>query len=170
MRQAEPPSGAGRADADTAQCDVFKHCEGSSLLRTRNVKSNFGSSHLPVKSAPHSATTRYFSGSLSLSHNRVNTNTLSNRVLHNAFHFRLGDVGVFLFIQEDLADLFGVRTDTVADFVRVAALKKGIANKRLCPCGSALRVGKCHHMRINDLRKRLGRQWFRFLYGQVRSG
>jgi hypothetical protein len=73
-------------------------------------------------------------------------------------------------IHEDLADLFGVRTDTVADFVRVAALKKGIANKRLCPCGSALRVGKCHHMRINDLRKRLGRQWFRFLYGQVRSG
>jgi hypothetical protein len=73
MRQAEPPSGAGGADADTAQCDVFKRCEGSSPLRTQNVKSNFGSSYLPFKRAPHSTTTRYFSGSLSLSHNKVNT-------------------------------------------------------------------------------------------------
>lgn len=73
MRQAEPPSGTGGADADTAPRDLFKRCEGSSPLRTQNVKSNFGSSHLPVKSAPHSTTTRYFSGSLSLSHNRVNT-------------------------------------------------------------------------------------------------
>ena len=73
-------------------------------------------------------------------------------------------------IREDLADLFGIRIDKVADFVRLAALKKGIANKRLCPCGSPLRAGKCHHKRINDLRKRLGRQWFRFLYVQVRSG
>ena len=72
-------------------------------------------------------------------------------------------------IREDLAELFGIRTDMVADFVRMAALKKGIANKRPCPCGSALRVGKCHHMRINYLRKCLGRQWFRFLYVQVRS-
>ena len=73
-------------------------------------------------------------------------------------------------IREDLAELFGVKTDMVADFVRAAALKKGTANKRLCPCGSTLRVGKCHHKRINHLRKRLGRQWFRFLYGQMRSG
>src|ERR1035438_5661529 len=35
MRQAEPPSGAGGADADTAQRDVFKRCEGSSPLRLR---------------------------------------------------------------------------------------------------------------------------------------
>ena len=73
-------------------------------------------------------------------------------------------------IREDLAELFGIRTDMVADFVRTAALKKGIANKRPCPCGSALRVGRCHHKRINHLRKCLGRQWFRFLYIQVRSG
>jgi hypothetical protein len=30
-------------------------------------------------------------------------------------------------------DLFGGRTNTVADFVRVAALKKGIANKTTLP-------------------------------------
>ncbi len=64
MRQAEPPSGAGGADADTAQRDLFKRCEGSLPLRTQNVKSNFGSSRPPVKSAPHSTTTRYFYGSL----------------------------------------------------------------------------------------------------------
>src|ERR1700730_6347458 len=73
MRQGEPPSGAGGANANTAQRDLFMRCEGSSPLRTQNVKSNFGSSHLPVKSAPRSTTTRYFSGSLSLSHNRVET-------------------------------------------------------------------------------------------------
>ena len=53
--------------------------------------------HLPVKSAPHSTTTRYFSGSLSPSHNRVNT--LSTAFFIMLFHFHLSDVGVFLFTR-----------------------------------------------------------------------
>lgn len=70
-------------------------------------------------------------------------------------------------IREDLAELFGVNKDMVAGFVRLAAMKEGIANKQPCPCGSTLRLGKCHHTRINGLRKRLGRFWFRSLDRQV---
>jgi hypothetical protein len=70
-------------------------------------------------------------------------------------------------ILEDLAEVFGVHKDVVAGFVRLAAMKKGVANKRRCPCGSTRRVGKCHHNRINSLRRRLGRHWFRLLCRQV---
>ena len=70
-------------------------------------------------------------------------------------------------IRDDLAELFGVEKDMVAGFVRLTAMKKGVANKQSCPCGSSLRLGKCHHKRINRLRKRLGRFWFRLLYQQL---
>jgi hypothetical protein len=57
-------------------------------------------------------------------------------------------------IRDDLAELFGVENDMVAGFVRLTAMKKGVANKQPCPCGSKMRLGKCHHNRINGLRKR----------------
>jgi hypothetical protein len=70
-------------------------------------------------------------------------------------------------VLQDLAELFGVHKDMVAGFVRVAAMKKSVANKRPCPCGSTRRVGKCHHNGINRLRERLGRHWFMLLCQQV---
>lgn len=70
-------------------------------------------------------------------------------------------------IRDDLAELFGVENDMVIGFVRLTAMKKGVANKQPCPCGSTLRLGKCHHNKINGLRKRLGRFWFRSLYQQL---
>jgi hypothetical protein len=65
-------------------------------------------------------------------------------------------------IREDLASLFGVDNEEAAvDFVRLTALRKRVANKRPCSCLSGKRLGRCHHRRVNMLRKRLLRRWFR---------
>jgi hypothetical protein len=45
--------------------------------------------------------------------------------------------------------------------LRLIGMKRRVANKRPCPCGSGLRAGKCHHRILNRLRQELGRQWCR---------
>lgn len=68
-------------------------------------------------------------------------------------------------IRNDLADLFGVQDrKAVEQMVYLAGMKKRNANKRPCPCGSGRRLGKCHNRRVNHLRRRLGRTWFREQY------
>lgn len=68
-------------------------------------------------------------------------------------------------IHEDLAAIFGIeRVEAVRGFLRLASMKKRQANKRPCPCGSNRRLGKCHRLRVNDVRSRLGRYWFAALY------
>lgn len=64
-------------------------------------------------------------------------------------------------IRQDLASLFGIdREDVVPGFVRLASMKKRLANKQPCPCGSNRRLGQCHRLRVNKLRASLGRYWF----------
>ena len=64
-------------------------------------------------------------------------------------------------LREDLADLVGFRDERILDqFVKLVSMKKRQANKRLCPCGSGLRVGRCHNRKLNLLRDKLGRRWF----------
>jgi hypothetical protein len=64
-------------------------------------------------------------------------------------------------LREDLADLIGFRDEQLLDqFVKLVSLKKRYANKRPCPCGSGLRVGRCHNRKLNLLRAKLGRRWF----------
>ena len=71
-------------------------------------------------------------------------------------------------IRQDLAAVFGTdQTGRVGEFVSLAAMRKREANKRSCPCGSGRRVGRCHHRRLNALRDRLGRRWFRVLHGTL---
>jgi hypothetical protein len=41
------------------------------------------------------------------------------------------------------------------------SMRRRVANKLRCPCGSGLRLGRCHNHKINQLRLRLGRRWFR---------
>jgi hypothetical protein len=68
-------------------------------------------------------------------------------------------------ICQDYAELFGVKPATAAvDTVRLASLKKRIANKYPCPCGSGRRLGKCHNRKVNLYRTKLGRRWFRKEY------
>jgi len=65
-------------------------------------------------------------------------------------------------IRQDLAALFGVTDEGAGmEFVRLAALRKRVANKRPCACRSGKRLGRCHHRRVNALRNRLQRGWFR---------
>ena len=68
-------------------------------------------------------------------------------------------------ICQDYADIFRVESETAAmEMVRLASLKKRVANKHPCPCGSNRRLGKCHNLKVNRLRKQLGRSWFRKEY------
>lgn len=68
-------------------------------------------------------------------------------------------------IRSDFAELFGVKDQKVVEqMVYLAGTKKRDANKHPCPCGSGRRLGKCHNRRVNNLRKQLGRTWFREQY------
>jgi len=68
-------------------------------------------------------------------------------------------------IRQDFAEVFGVKDHQAAvQMVQLASIKKSIANKRPCPCGSGRRLGTCHNRRVNDLRKQLGPTWFREQY------
>ena len=74
-------------------------------------------------------------------------------------------------IREDLRLLFGVdRESAVLPFVRLVAMRKRHANKRVCPCGSGRRLGRCHNRSVNQLRDRLGRYWFRMVEQQLLGG
>jgi len=78
-----------------------------------------------------------------------------------------GDAG----IRAELAAIFGVRSGTQPEeFLRLAGLQKRRANKEPCPCGSELRLGRCHNRRVNDFRTRMGRLWCRNEYIRVMGG
>lgn len=69
-----------------------------------------------------------------------------------------GDSGLI----DDYMALFGVRSETTCvQMMALAEMKKRVANKHPCPCGSGQRVGRCHHRVLNDLRLCLGRRWWR---------
>lgn len=60
-------------------------------------------------------------------------------------------------------DLSGI--PAIVEFVRLASLKKRVANKQACPCGCQQRFGKCRrHRKVNEYRAQLGRRWFREEY------
>lgn len=73
-------------------------------------------------------------------------------------------------IRQDYCNLFEISSENAAkEMVRLASMKKRCANKCPCPCKSGRRVGKCHNRRINQLRRQLGRSWFRVDYQQLTS-
>ena len=62
---------------------------------------------------------------------------------------------------DDYMQIFDVSTSNGAkQMIELAALPRRRANKRPCPCGSRLRVGRCHHIVLNRLRDRIGHKWF----------
>ena len=64
-------------------------------------------------------------------------------------------------LRDDLASILGMDDDLVLlGFVRLLAMKKGKANKLPCPCGTGMRLGRCHNRKLNRLRDTLGRGWF----------
>lgn len=82
------------------------------------------------------------------------------REIHGSLPF--GELGhsVSQFI-DDYMQIFRVSTpDAAKRMIELASMPKRRANKRLCPCGSRLRVGRCHHLILNRLRDRIGHKWF----------
>jgi hypothetical protein len=64
-------------------------------------------------------------------------------------------------LLDDLASMIGMDDDLVLlGFVRLLAMKKRKANKLPCPCGTGVRLGRCHNRKLNTLRDKLGRGWF----------
>ena len=45
--------------------------------------------------------------------------------------------------------------------IALLGLRKSVANKQGCPCGSGRRVGRCHNHMLNRLRPVASRRWFR---------
>jgi hypothetical protein len=56
-------------------------------------------------------------------------------------------------LVDDLGEMLGASdSKTAAAYVQAIMRKKRIANKRPCPCGSGMRLGRCHNRRVNGLR------------------
>ena len=55
------------------------------------------------------------------------------------------------------------------EFLCLTGMKKRVANKHPCPCGSGRRLGRCHCRRVNHLRRTIGRTWFQAEYQRVAS-
>lgn len=68
-------------------------------------------------------------------------------------------VGLF----QDYSEIFRLRTVVqVKDALNQLGLRKRIANKRLCPCGCGLRLGRCkYRFYLNRFRYVASRGWFR---------
>ncbi len=59
-------------------------------------------------------------------------------------------------LVDDLGEMLGTSDSTVAAaYLQVVRQKKRIANKRPCPCGSEVRLGRCHNRKVNALREAL---------------
>lgn len=93
--------------------------------------------------------------------------TYSYHERHGDFPYGDLDHGVAGLI-DDYKRIFQVNNrKAVERMIYLAASEKRKANRHPCPCGSGRRVGKCHNLALNRLRRRLGRSWFRIEYEQI---
>ncbi len=65
-------------------------------------------------------------------------------------------------IIDDYMDLFGLNAPSQVIYaLKLLGMKKRIANKKKCPCGCRLRLGRCSvHHRLNVFRPVAPRSWF----------
>lgn len=64
-------------------------------------------------------------------------------------------------ILADYREFFRLDDSACAEMVRLGSLRKRDANREPCPCGSGVRLGKCHHIQLNSLRAQVGRPFLR---------
>ena len=65
-------------------------------------------------------------------------------------------------IVDDYMQLFRVASlQACIGMLSAIGMKRRVANKLPCPCGSGKRLGRCHHVVANQLRPQLGRAWCR---------
>lgn len=73
-------------------------------------------------------------------------------------------------ILEYLCEHFCARpSEHPEEFLRLASLRKRVANKRPCPCGSKRRLGLCHNRIVNHNRRLYGRTWFAEEYTKIKK-
>lgn len=71
-------------------------------------------------------------------------------------------------VLEYIAELFqSKQIEHAHEFLRLASLEKRHANGQPCPCESGQRLGRCHHLTVNRLRRQHGRGWFRQEYHRL---
>jgi len=87
--------------------------------------------------------------------------TYSYRTQHGTLPFGElphGDAGII----QDYMKLFCVETKSAClSMLALLGKKKRVANKLPCPCGSGIRVGRCHNKLLNRIRTIKPRSWFR---------
>lgn len=71
---------------------------------------------------------------------------------------RHGNVGLF---DDYMRILNAPSREACKRLLLLGSLQRRKANRHPCPCGSGLRVGKCHNRILNYLRRKVGRLWFR---------
>ena len=66
---------------------------------------------------------------------------------------------------KDIADLLGLKSTEQAKYaLHLLGMKKRLANKKPCPCGCGVRLGKCRfNEKIREFRGLGARSWFRSL-------
>ncbi len=61
-------------------------------------------------------------------------------------------------ISQDARSFFHITDDNLfLPLLGLAALQRRRANRQPCPCGSGLRLGRCHNIAVNEVRRRYGR-------------
>lgn len=66
---------------------------------------------------------------------------------------------------EEYSRIVGAETpEACMGLIKLLSLRKRVANKRPCPCGSGLRLGRCHNRRINGLRSVYPRSRFKAVH------
>jgi hypothetical protein len=84
-------------------------------------------------------------------------------------HLPLGELAHFnKGVLDDYRRLLGACTDEECRaLLFLLTIRKRLANKRPCPCGSGQRVGTCHSRVLNRLRPVATRSWFRWELQQL---
>lgn len=65
------------------------------------------------------------------------------------------DHGVSGLLSDYAAILGGPSRTMCAGYIGLLGLRKRIANKKMCPCSSGRRLGKCHNWKLNAIRSKL---------------
>lgn len=73
-------------------------------------------------------------------------------------------------LLEEYSRLTGAESNAACiGFIECLGLRKRVANKRMCPCGSGQRLGRCHNRRVNSLRGVASRAWYRGTARQLKD-
>lgn len=71
-------------------------------------------------------------------------------------------------LLEDFSEMLRVEVPAL-ETVHLASLRKRVANKKPCYCGSGHRLGRCHQAVVDSIRQKRSRAWFRHEWEPVQE-